>query len=220
MNQEKIKEAKRHLYFSLIGLGLVLILGLLTTRTPGGLFGEAKLYAILEDIRSHPWAFEFMEFFHHLGSPKVLIPLVGILVAFNLYRKNKLFSLGLILASGGSALFNFLTKLTFQRQRPLDFMLVKEITYSFPSGHAMTNTCLYLFLAYYYGNFINREKKKLAYIVAIIASFIMGFSRVYMGVHYPTDVLAGFMSGYFFYCLTVYILEKNKLRLSLNKNEK
>lgn len=183
----------------------------MTTKVSGGLFYEEILYHILDGLRSNKNFFGLMKIFHHIGSPKFLIPLVGLVLAYSLYKKKKIFALGLFLATAGSAIFNFLTKISFKRLRPLDYMLIKEVTPSFPSGHAMTNTCLYLFLAYYYSRKVNPEKKKEAYTLAIIFSAIMGFSRIYMGVHYPTDVLAGFLSGYFFYGLIVYILEKKKI---------
>lgn len=184
----------------------------MTIQVSGGLFGEEIIYHILDGLRSNKIFFGLMKIFHHLGSPKFLIPIVALVLAYSLYKKKKTFALGLFLATGGSAIFNFLTKITFNRLRPLDYMLIRESTYSFPSGHAMTNTCLYLFLAYYYSRKINPNKKRQAYTLAIIFSAIMGFSRIYMGVHYPTDVLAGFLSGYFFYSLIAYSLEKIKFK--------
>lgn len=192
-------------------MALVLILGFMTSQVSGGLFGEEILYHTLSDLRSNKVAFGLMKIFHHIGSPKFLIPLIGLVLAYSLYKKKKTFALGLFLATAGSAIFNFLTKITFNRLRPIDYMLIKETTPSFPSGHAMTNTCLYLFLAYYYSRHVNPNNKRQAYSLAIIFSAIMGFSRIYMGVHYFTDVLAGFLSGYFFYSLIVYILEKRKI---------
>lgn len=192
-------------------LGLVLILGYMTTHVQGGLYGEEVLYHWLDGLRTNRLAFGLMKTFHHLGSPKFLIPIIGLVLAYSLYKKKKTFALGLILATAGSALFNFAIKITFKRLRPIDYMLIKEMTPSFPSGHAMTNTCLYLFLAYYYSRNVDPDKKAQAYTLAIIFSLIMGFSRIYMGVHYLTDVLAGFLAGYFFYSLIVYILEKKQI---------
>lgn len=208
---EKTSRVKnKNLYIGLACLGLVLILGYMTTHVSGGLYGEEILYHWLDGLRTNNLAFGLMKTFHHLGSPKFLIPVIGLVLAYSLYKKKKTFALGLILATAGSALFNFATKITFKRLRPLDYMLIRETTPSFPSGHAMTNTCLYLFLAYYYSRNINPSKKGLAYTLAIVFALIMGFSRIYMGVHYLTDVLAGFLSGYFFYSLIVYILEKKQ----------
>lgn len=203
--------ARRNLYIGLVCLGLVFLLGYMTTHVQGGLYGEEILYHWLDGLRTNNLAFGLMKTFHHLGSPKFLIPVIGLVLAYSLYKKKNTFALGIILATAGSALFNFLTKLTFKRLRPLDYMLIKEITPSFPSGHAMTNTCLYLFLAYHYSRKVDPSKKVLAYTLAIVFALIMGFSRIYMGVHYLTDVLAGFLAGYFFYSLIVYILEKKKI---------
>lgn len=211
VDKKNLKQATRNLYIGIFSLVLVLLLGYMTTQVSGGLYGEEIIYHILDGLRSNKVAFGLMKIFHHLGSPKFLIPIIGLVLVYSLYKKKKIFALGLFLATAGSAVLNFATKITFKRLRPLDYMLIKEVTPSFPSGHAMTNTCLYLFLAYYYSRHINPGKKKEAYTLAIIFSVIMGFSRIYMGVHYPTDVLAGFLSGYFFYSLIAYILEKIKI---------
>ncbi|MDO5028859.1 MAG: phosphatase PAP2 family protein [Bacillota bacterium] len=210
MTRNKLAKAKSNLSFSFLGLGLVLVLGYFTTKANGGIFKEELVFELLKNLRANDSMFFLMKIFHHLGSPRFLVPFIGFVFVYSLFKKKKTFAWSLLMASAGSAIFNYLTKITFQRQRPLAYMLVEEFTQSYPSGHAMTNTCMYLFLAYFYGTYVNPKRKGLAFGLAIFFSLVMGFSRVYMGVHYPSDVIGGFLSGYFFYCLTVFVLEYSR----------
>ncbi len=80
----------------------------------------------------------------------------------------------------------------FHRTRPEPFFgLAKPVSYSFPSGHALLSTVFYLSLA-----ILMTGRLAVRTAAGLLALFI-GFSRVYLGVHYPTDVLAGFAAGVF-----------------------
>lgn len=90
---------------------------------------------------------------------------------------------------GGAAVINTLLKLSFQRQRPTILQaLVSEQSFSFPSGHAMASAalaCVVVYLAW-------RSKYRwLALVLGAIYVGIIGLTRVYLGVHYPSDVVAG-----------------------------
>jgi undecaprenyl-diphosphatase len=103
----------------------------------------------------------------------------------------------LILASSGGALLNALLKSLFARDRPTIVpQLVTAMHKSFPSGHAMSSATIYLALAVLLAGLTVRRRDR-AYIlgVALTMTFLSGLSRVYLGVHYPSDVLAGWAAG-------------------------
>jgi len=88
-------------------------------------------------------------------------------------------------------------KEVFMRARPDEALrLISEGGYSFPSGHSMTGLVFYGLIIYYInGRMKNKKTAKLITAFLILLIFLIGFSRVYLGVHYPTDVLAGFCIG-------------------------
>lgn len=107
-------------------------------------------------------------------------------------------AVGLLLASvvGGGLLSDSLKRL-FDRPRPA---LVPHLSYvtssSFPSGHSMVATCTYLTLAALVAGVTSAPwARHYAFTLAMLASLLVGLSRVFLGVHYPTDVLGGWMVG-------------------------
>lgn len=193
---------------ALVSLLSMVILGIFVTRVDGGFLGEDKVYELMGGATRTPWIYSFTRFLAFIGSAKFLVPAVVILVIIGYFLRKKNFVVGLISSTLGVFILNSISKLTFQRQRPIEYMLAEEMTTSYPSGHAMTNTCLYLFLAYYFSRFVNPKYKKLYYLFAVIGSLLMCFSRVHLGVHYISDVVGGFLGGYGFFILTVNIVEK------------
>jgi undecaprenyl-diphosphatase len=147
------------------------------------------------------------ETFTFLGSTKWITcaVLVGIIVLFI----SKKWSLGLflLLSSGLGSLFNVLLKDLFKRQRPDIHPLITEHGYSFPSGHSMGSFIFYGALAYIIIHYTHRRGWKVigATIMAILI-FLIGISRIYLGVHYPSDVVGGFTAGgaWLFICIIVY----------------
>ncbi|TDL80841.1 phosphatase PAP2 family protein [Peribacillus frigoritolerans] len=102
----------------------------------------------------------------------------------------------LIVAVSGSSLLNYYLKWMFKRDRPTFNPLITEDGYSFPSGHSMVSFSFLGILAYLITLMVKKKRLK----VLIMASFffivfLIGFSRIYLGVHYPSDVIAGFAAG-------------------------
>jgi undecaprenyl-diphosphatase len=132
-----------------------------------------------------------------LGST-VVIALVIIAVTGFVAIRRQYHALGLILiAVMGGGLINVLLKHLFARPRPeLVEPLIRVSTASFPSGHSLLSAVVYLTLGALLTRLVESMKLKLYIITsALFVSFIVGLSRVYLGVHYPTDVLAGWTVG-------------------------
>lgn len=132
-----------------------------------------------------------------LGSPTVLGLAVLSITGFMLLQGMKRTAAFVFIASVGGWFLNSGLKLIFQRARPSVVPHLREVmSLSFPSGHAMTSAAVYLTLGVVTMRAASGRLTKLYCIaVAMLLSFLVGASRVFLGVHYPTDVLAGWMAG-------------------------
>lgn len=143
--------------------------------------------------------------------------LIGLTIILFIIIKNKKigFLIGINLIT--ITILNQLFKFILQRPRPTEYRIINETGYSFPSGHSMISMAFYGFLIYLIYKYV--KNKKLKYIsitlISILIIFI-GISRIYLGVHYTSDVLAGFLFSISY--LIIYILVANNK--VLNKNIK
>lgn len=137
---------------------------------------------------------------------KIAYPfLIGILLVFKYYRK-AIFTF--FAGVGGLALIYFM-KMFFERARPLDPILYREESFSFPSGHATFSFIFYGTMAYFIW-LTNLPKiwKIIAMTFLILLSLTIGFSRIYLHVHYASDVLGGFCLGYSWLFLMIYTFRR------------
>lgn len=132
-----------------------------------------------------------------LGSASVLTLVSASVVGFLLLTGSRRSAAFVVIAVGGGALLSTALKYAFGRDRP---DVVPHLTHfaspSFPSGHAMLSTVTYLTLGALVAQ-IQERKRERAYVVglAIGVAALVGFTRVYLGVHNPSDVLAGWAGG-------------------------
>jgi len=128
-----------------------------------------------------------------IGSAAPIIALCLILFIISATRKD--YGVKVSLAAACSQTLNFLLKLLFARPRPDGLPLVEVSGFSFPSGHAMNNACVCVTLALLVIR--GAGGKRAAAIICLSAVYItfIGAGRVYLGVHYATDVVAGFSAG-------------------------
>ncbi len=132
-----------------------------------------------------------------LGSTLVLAMAVLTVVGFLLLVRNWRAASFTFAATASGLLVSHLLKAVFDRPRP--DLIPHEVTVftpSFPSGHAMMSAVVYLTLAALVARLMRRRRLKLyAMSVAAVFTLLIGLSRVYLGVHWPTDVLAGWTAG-------------------------
>jgi len=131
----------------------------------------------------------------------------------------------LMLSIVGSEVFTFIGKIVFRRARP-DVAIYPESSFSFPSGHATIAIAFYGFLAYCLIRNIKSWKYKVnIFFISLIAILLIGFSRLYLGVHYVSDVWGGYLSGAIWLIIAIslseYLLfrkqEKGAIRFNARK---
>lgn len=153
-----------------------------------------------------------MKFITWFGSAFCLCILTTILFIF---IKNKKIGLAVIVNLCLVTIINQLLKFILQRPRPIEYAIIDESGYSFPSGHSMVSMAFYGFLIYLIYRYVNNKYLKWALIslLSLLIIFI-GVSRIYLGVHFASDVCAGFIFSVAY--LILYISVINKLKI-INK---
>jgi membrane-associated phospholipid phosphatase len=141
---------------------------------------------------------KIMLFITFLGKHQFLIPANLLLIFYFLViRRHRWFSIKVPAIAISSLAMMFLLKNLFGRARPLVPLLEEAKGLSFPSGHALMSVTFYGLLIYIVWHTIKDARLKWALIVSLlILIHLIGFSRVYLRVHYPTDVIAGFAMGF------------------------
>jgi undecaprenyl-diphosphatase len=161
-----------------------ILLSLREPQAPGTPIGPRWLQEVARDVTS-------------LGGTAVLTLLAACAVGYLILIRQAAAALLTALALGGGTLFSALLKSGFDRPRPdLVPHAVEVYSASFPSGHAMLATVTYLTLGALLAR-VQTTRRAQVYLLtwAIFLSILIGVSRVYLGVHWPTDVLAGWCVG-------------------------
>ena len=197
---EKKKEAKS---------GLLLLGALLMAATALFVFGwlasemlegdTAKFDEFVrEAIHRHaaPGITRFMLGISFLGSSAVVTTLCVLAIAAFLYFRQARTAALLAITMVGMAALDITLKLAFHRARPVTYFGPAPTTYSFPSGHAMGSFCLYgVLAAILAARAKGRRTRWCIWAGAVLLIGMIGFSRIYLGVHYPSDVIAGYCAG-------------------------
>ena len=147
--------------------------------------------------RGPEWLSEAMRDVTALGGHAVLSMVIAAVTGFLLLQRKPHLAAVVVAAGVGGMAVNHLLKELFQRSRP-DLVPhgVEVSSMSFPSGHAMVSAAVYLSLAAVVARLLPRRAAK-AYVLVTACGLtgLVGITRVYFGVHYPTDVLAGWLAG-------------------------
>ena len=195
----------------------VLVAGLVIA---GGLWGLVELVEIARATTPHAFDTEILLAFRHAGQPDspigppwlegavrdvtalgstvVLVLITTATIVYLLLIRRPSTALFMFAAVAGGQVISSLLKFEVDRPRPdLVSHLVTETSLSFPSGHAMLSAVTYLTLGSLAARFLpDRTTKVVVLALAVLTTVLVGTSRVYLGVHWPSDVLAGWCAGF------------------------
>ena len=162
---------------------------------------------VVANNRNSFWT-SFFKVFTHLGSFYTLAALAIVAVVLIWFvKKDKRLALFYGISFGKVCIANYIFKQIVRRIRPEHLMIIKETGFSFPSGHAMMTFAFFFLLAHFLWIVLKNKPLKIALVA--LNSFIIGavsFSRIYLGVHYLSDILAGWLltCAILMSCLLVY----------------
>ena len=114
-----------------------------------------------------------------------------ILVCILVFYKNKWYFLLPAACYGLSGIIVYVAKLLTARPRPIDAMIKMPTTYSFPSGHTLTSIVFYVMLVYVLTFKMDKDKRHRLMVLMLILALLIATSRIYLGVHYFSDVIGG-----------------------------
>lgn len=178
---------KKRYIIALISFLIFLIITILVV-TKNTISFDETIYQFLIKLRS-PFFDTFFKTITKLANPIPVIILLAIVGIFLKRNDEILLSTNVLI----TLLMNQLLKHIIQRPRPDHLRLIKESGYSYPSGHSMIAACLYATLIYIILKRIKDKKiKRLLISLLTIIIILIGCSRIYVGVHYPSDILGGY----------------------------
>lgn len=174
------------------------------------LYIDSLVYEFLINNLRCDFVDSFMINITKLGDTNYVLLISGILFFIFLFSiKDKFISFMFIFSVSAVAGINQGLKLIIKRDRPDILRLVEIGGYSFPSGHAMVSTILYGLIAYIVYKLVNRKwLRNFLVFINVLVILLIGISRIYLGVHYFTDVFCGFLISGVFIVIIINILEK------------
>lgn len=170
---------------------------------------DQTVYDFLEQYVSEPMN-NFMLFFTYLGTHYFLIPANLVLVAYFLFiRKHRWHSLKIGVIALSSVLLMFLLKSFFARTRPLEPLLMAANGLSFPSGHALNAVTFYGLMGYITWHTVkNPWIRGIMFSMFVFIVLMIGLSRIYLHVHYTSDVVAGYCMGVLWLYISLRLLRR------------
>ena len=167
---------------------------------------DNMIYTWLSNIIKEPIT-TFAKIITTMGAGYVIIPLCILSVIYFWKKKEANY---IVINLITIFLSNQLLKRIVERPRPEGFRIVEELGYSFPSGHSMVSMAFYgLFIYFIYKKVKNKYIKWTSIILLALLIILIGLSRIYLGVHYASDVLAGFLLAISYLGLFTHIIKDN-----------
>lgn len=168
--------------------------------------GDIIGYKLISTFLISDFATPIAKFITNFGGAIFIITLM---ITLFILIKDKKIGLSIFLNLVIATTLNQLLKRILQRPRPTEFRIIEETGYSFPSGHSMVSMAFYGYLIYLIYKYVKNKYIKWTLIVLLsILICSIGISRIYLGVHYTSDVLGGFLASISY--LVIYISAVNK----------
>ena len=154
----------------------------------------------------------YMKFVTHLGDLYGYIAIILITGIFLILKRRFNLIIQIVSIVVSSALLNLVLKSLINRPRPYGEALVNVNFHSFPSGHAMSAMVFYGLMIYFLFELKSFNLKVILSTVCVLMIFFIGVSRIYLGVHYPTDVVAGYLGGLSSLCIGLMLIRVLSLK--------
>lgn len=182
---------KKNRIIDLVLLMVVIYLAAIVRNSKVGVLFDYKVLNILHKSTNN-LILNISKIISFLGSYKAIG--ISMILLFIYFRKSKRKNdfIFILFNSLGVSVINYIIKIIVNRTRPIDYFRIEYSGLSFPSGHSMVNMSFILAILFIF----NKDNKKNINILGYLYILCMGLSRLYLGVHWPTDVLAGFILGY------------------------
>lgn len=195
----------------------ILLFAMLAISIQAGITVNFEGWAYSESVeKMSPLLTAVMKIITHTGDPAIVYLFCLFLIFLSKTRKTLALPVSISVVLAG--ILNILLKNIFARQRPDILRLINETDYSFPSGHAMINAALYTMLILFIFKLLNRKQFKYILSAAcVVWAIAIGFSRIYLGVHYAGDILGGWLIGFSISILIYFLWDS---RLSTRKENK
>ena len=156
----------------------------------------------------NPYLNKFMIFITEIGSSLILGILSLILLIYLFYKKRYKNSILVIISMIGGLIIRTILKISIQRLRP-ENSLISETGYSFPSGHALMSVIFFLLLIYLFHKEIKNKIIQVIFIaINVILILLISFSRIYLNVHWFSDVVGGLIIGISWLIISIIITNK------------
>lgn len=208
-----MEKIKKNIKWIVFGIAVIIFatLAVLVTKNPGPLALDNEVYNFISEFLIKDFFTPVVKIITKLSGTIFLITVAVLVLVF---IKNKKQGLAVAVNLALAPLTNQIVKQFFRRPRPdLSFRLIEETGFSFPSGHSMTSMAFYGFFIYLvYNNVKNKTVKWLLITLLSLVIVSVGFSRIYLGVHYTSDVLGGFAEGIAYLVLFITVCKKFEVK--------
>ena len=194
-------------------LGILFILNTILVITNNISIFDKTIYKFIIGFRNDFTDAIFITLTQFGNTYIIIMVIIGLLILFD--KKNQIY---LAIETISIMGINQLLKRIIRRIRPNHLRLITQGGYSYPSGHAMISVAVYGYFLYYVKKNIKNKKLKNILIILLYALIIgIGLSRIYVGVHYPSDILGGYLIGLCIQSLVIKLADKY---FRGNKNDK
>lgn len=178
--------------------------------------GDIVGYDIVSKLFKFNVSTPIAKFITNFGGAIFVISLTTILF---FVIKDKKIGISIITNLGIVTILNQIIKFIMQRPRPTEFRIIEETGYSFPSGHSMVSLAFYGYLIYLIYRYIKNKYIKWSLIVLLsILICLIGISRIYLGVHYTSDVLGGFLLSISYLVVYISLIKNLKIKNITKEN--